>query len=612
MDEKTKTTANSLSAVPMKENFEDLHYSDTRCAGWSDPWVAKIGHLGLGTSCEIKDMEKERRDNKVAAQFKKWDEQWAKVCNKDKSAGRTRYAQEKLKQIENLLIYAIENDNGAIWDSLKDTKKFGVPNPKSTLRERLGKIAIPVRPAYRELPQKPEKGLYVPIPLQEFRNSRGELTPVHLGEIIRQKETRDQEAITAWQKSVHETNSFNFNLRKQYTKELKEYEEEKQTVTERINERIDALEEDWEREKEAYNNNQKEFNDKIEKLKESYFHKNTDAVIQYCEMILNNSKYPDTFLKNFELEYNPENKILIIEYELPSLERFPKVKEVKYIASNNELKEYHISESQFNKMFDDATYKITLRSLHEIFEADAVEAIDAISFNGWVKSINKASGNEETNCILTIQVKKNEFLKINLSNVDPKTCFKYLKGVASSKLSSLTPVQPILQMSRMDKRFVDGYNVTNGIDNTTNLAAMDWEDFEHLIRELFEQEFQVNGGEVKVTQASRDGGVDAIAFDPDPIRGGKIVIQAKRYTNTISVSAVRDLYGTVLNEGATKGILVSTADYGPDAYEFAKGKPITLLSGSNLLHLLEKHGHHAKIDLRDAKRILAEKDKPTS
>ena len=130
-----------------------------------------------------------------------------------------------------------------------------------------------------------------------------------------------------------------------------------------------------------------------------------------------------------------------------------------------------------------------------------------------------------------------------------------------------------------------------------------------MIRELFEKEFQTNGGEVKVTQASRDGGVDAIAFDPDPIRGGKIVIQAKRYTNTVGVSAVRDLYGTVLNEGATKGILVSTADYGPDAYEFSKGKPLTLLNGSNLLHLLEKHGHHAKIDLREAKKIIAEKEK---
>jgi restriction system protein len=61
-----------------------------------------------------------------------------------------------------------------------------------------------------------------------------------------------------------------------------------------------------------------------------------------------------------------------------------------------------------------------------------------------------------------------------------------------------------------------------------------------------------------------------------------------------------------MNEGATKGILVTTADYGSDAYNFAKGKPLTLLNGSNLLHLLEKHGHHARIDLREAKKILSE------
>ena len=141
---------------------------------------------------------------------------------------------------------------------------------------------------------------------------------------------------------------------------------------------------------------------------------------------------------------------------------------------------------------------------------------------------------------------------------------------------------------------------------STDLAAIDWEDFEHLIRELFEKEFKTGGGEVKVTQSSRDGGVDAVAFDPDPIRGGKIVIQAKRYTNTVGVSAVRDLFGTVMNEGATKGILVTTANYGSDAYKFAKGKPLTLLNGSNLLHLLGKHGYHARIDLREAKKILAE------
>jgi restriction system protein len=166
----------------------------------------------------------------------------------------------------------------------------------------------------------------------------------------------------------------------------------------------------------------------------------------------------------------------------------------------------------------------------------------------------------------------------------------------------------VLTLNRDDPRFVGSYNVAGTLDEKTNLAAMDWLDFENLIRELFEKEFKKNGGEVKITQASRDGGVDAIAFDPDPIRGGKIVIQAKRYTNTVGVSAVRDLYGTVHNEGATKGILVTTSDYGPDAYEFSKGKPLTLLSGSELLYLLGKHGYAAKIDLREAKQMLEEKE----
>jgi restriction system protein len=192
---------------------------------------------------------------------------------------------------------------------------------------------------------------------------------------------------------------------------------------------------------------------------------------------------------------------------------------------------------------------------------------------------------------------------IDLKNVEPKACFKSLKGVSASKLAGITPIQPILTMNKNDKRFVESHNVAHTLDDTTNLAAMPWEDFEHLIREVFETEFSTNGGEVKVTQASRDGGVDAVAFDPDPIRGGKIVIQAKRYTNTVGVSAVRDLYGTLMNEGATKGILVTTADYGPDAYEFAKNKPLTLLNGGNLLHLLEKHGHKAKIDLKEAKAL---------
>ena len=90
--------------------------------------------------------------------------------------------------------------------------------------------------------------------------------------------------------------------------------------------------------------------------------------------------------------------------------------------------------------------------------------------------------------------------------------------------------------------------------------------------------------------ATPDGGVDVWAMDPDPIRGGKLVIQVKRYRSTIPPAPVRDLYGTMLHEGATKGILVTTAEFGPSTQEFATGKPLTLIGGKQLVDLLAQYG----------------------
>jgi restriction system protein len=47
---------------------------------------------------------------------------------------------------------------------------------------------------------------------------------------------------------------------------------------------------------------------------------------------------------------------------------------------------------------------------------------------------------------------------------------------------------------------------------------MDWQDFENLIREILEKEFSEDGFEVNITQASRDGGIDAVMFDPNPLK----------------------------------------------------------------------------------------------
>jgi restriction system protein len=146
----------------------------------------------------------------------------------------------------------------------------------------------------------------------------------------------------------------------------------------------------------------------------------------------------------------------------------------------------------------------------------------------------------------------------------------------------------------IDPRFVQESDVLSSLDSRPNLMELSPSEFESLITNLFSK----MGLDTKLTQASRDGGVDCVAFDSRPILGGKVIIQAKRYKNTVGVSAVRDLFGTLLNEGGSKGILVTTSGFGKAAYEFANGKPLELITGSNLLYLLKQHADvDAKIEI---------------
>ena len=595
----------------MKKSFEVLHEIDeyeeyTR--SFDTRYIAEIQHLGLKTFRVIKDLNSYILDMKVKEQFHKWDTQWAKGLEKKRlqeeketslnlAKERTADAEQEQEQIENILLHTLDIDDIIDWETLIDKKKFKTPNPIKDLENELKKIKAPKKYPLNTNPKEPL--------IEDFQPKLSIIDKLFNSLAEKKKKQANQQFQTEkaiWEKAKTEVEEANNKIELSYKKSLETFQKKKK----RIRTKFEKLEKDWKQSEIDFYSAQERNNLEVEKLKSQYSEHHPESVIQYCELVLNNSQYPDFMSKDFELDYNKQSKLLLVEYVLPAPELYPALKEVKYIASKKEVKEYHISATQVAKKYDTLIYNITLRTLHELFEADQANAIELIVFNGRVKAVNKATGKKENNCIVSIQAKKDEFNEIDLSQIEPKACFKNLKGVGSSKLSGITAIKPIIQINRNDKRLVSSYDVADRLDDSSNIAAMDWEDFEHLIREVFEKEFSSNGGEVKVTQASRDGGVDAIAFDPDPIRGGKIVIQAKRYTNTVGVSAVRDLYGTVMNEGATKGILVTTADYGPDAYEFAKGKPMTLINGANLLYLLEKYGRKAKIDIAEAKRLQKE------
>lgn len=367
-----------------------------------------------------------------------------------------------------------------------------------------------------------------------------------------------------------------------------------------------AANDSWHAATESAKNLHKQKLAEIENIKKSYFESNPISVLEYNKLVLATSHVSTLFPAYAELEYVCDTKTLIVNYTLPTPTDIPTLKEVKYIKSKNNFKESHISQSVLNKLYDEVIYQIVLATVAKLFSADEANAIDSVVFNGWVNTTDKSTGHPLTACIVSLHTTRTDVESINFKNVDPKECFKKLKGIGSSQLYGIVPIAPIMKINTYDKRFIESYDVAKDLDDSVNLAAMNWEDFEHLVREIFEKKFSRDGIEVKVTQSSRDKGVDAIAFDPDPLRGGKIVIQAKRYTNVVGVSAVRDLFGTVMDEGATKGILVTTSNFGHDAYDFAKNKPITLISGGELLNLLSDCGYKAKIDLKEAKRLASE------
>lgn len=340
-----------------------------------------------------------------------------------------------------------------------------------------------------------------------------------------------------------------------------------------------------------------EHNAEIDKFQQDLATGVPSAVTNYFTLVLEASSYPEGFPQHAKTAYVPESKQLVVEYDLPGFNVVPETGAYKYVKAKDEVTSTVRSLTQRKAVYSSIIGQVTLRTLHELFESDRIGYLETVVFNGYVDTIDRGTGRSIRSCIVTVRTTRDMFDHLNLSKVDPVACLKVLNASVSKNPSELVPVRPVLEFSMVDPRFIQETDVLSELDQRPNLMELTPSEFESLIANLF----QTMGLETRLTQASRDGGVDCVAFDPRPIFGGKVVIQAKRYKHTVGVSAVRDLFGTVQNEGASKGILVTTSGFGKAAYDFAEGKPLELLSGSHLLYLLAEHaGVEAKIEPPDS------------
>jgi restriction system protein len=555
----------------------------------------------LGVSKVIRAMTLSELEWLMEAQLSKWREQEKRQRQQRQQAAErlaakqhaenlkcqaeedTRAAQETLETFRRILTGSLDVNLALDWDQLLDRRsvllfQFNHPKPdRDDIRfqllgrkptERLVASPVPEKPSFLEF--------FLPF-------------------LRRRRLEREAEAEEAFEKEKK-------RARIEYLKKMKEYESREREVVEAYNSAVRTYNAKLNLEKEKYIRQRDELlaqqeahNSAVLAFRTRYEEGSPDAVERYIQMALERSSYPESIAGDPDARFDDASKTLIVSYWLPGPADIPNIVEHKFVVSRKTIKPVEMKQKEFEAFYDNIIHQIALRTIHEVFHADYAFRVEAVVYNGWVRGIDRKTGKPFTSCVLSCEASRKQFMDLDLAHVSPKDCIRGLKGITAGPLIMLAPVKPIMDLKRDDERFVESKEVLDHLRPEDNLAAMEWEDFEHLVRELFEKEFAQTGGEVRVTQASRDRGVDAVAFDPDPIRGGKFVIQAKRYNMVVPVSAVRDLYGTMIAEGATKGILVTTSYYGRDSREFAKDKPITLIDGENLLHMFKKHGRNVHI-----------------
>ena len=110
-------------------------------------------------------------------------------------------------------------------------------------------------------------------------------------------------------------------------------------------------------------------------------------------------------------------------------------------------------------------------------------------------------------------------------------------------------------------------------------------DFEALVAAYFRQ----YGYKVRHTGRTGDHGVDLVVYTPDQ---GKWIVQCKRWKGSLGEPLVRDLYGAMFHENASRAFLMTTGTYSAAALEWAQGKPITLYDGEGLVRLIKRVQKH--------------------
>ena len=223
----------------------------------------------------------------------------------------------------------------------------------------------------------------------------------------------------------------------------------------------------------------------VEEFKASFEAGEPNAVVEYFALVLERSQYPEGFPQAYRLAYVPESRQVVIQYSLPGFGVVPETAEYKYVKAGDKITQKARPVRERQELYKRVVAAVTVRTLHEVFEADRAQIAQTIVFNGHVDTINDATGKPEYPCLVTLMTTRDSFMDRDFALVDPLACLLDLSASVSKNPAQLVPVRPVLQFDMVDPRFVEEADVLSGLDQRPNLMELKPGEFESLITNLF-------------------------------------------------------------------------------------------------------------------------------
>ena len=356
-------------------------------------------------------------------------------------------------------------------------------------------------------------------------------------------------------KSKQKYNLYIQQENEKYEKEYKLYEENENNRKNKIK---------------AYNLQVEEI---IKTKKELYKNQDATLVSNYKAEILKQVQYPFKFKKCINTGYCKDSKKLVIDYLLPDRKIVPGTIRYEYKKTIDSIKPIPINEKDKNNIYNQTIYSVALNVIKNIFDKDIYNNIDTVVFNGYINDIDLATGQDISPYIISAMVDKNTFNSIDMNRIDKFTCLKEtMQGRIdiNSKLC-LNSITPICKFDYLNK----------SVENNDSINLLDVDPF--ILEDLVSTLFRNMGYDVLQTKKTNDGGIDCILNNDDPIIGGKVIAQVKRYKNNIDIPKLREFESVLRNSDAMKGIFISTSNFSTQCEKFASENNISLINGDLLV-----------------------------